>query len=665
MCGIAGIYSLKNKTSLPEDILLKMISILQHRGPDETGIYLDNAIGLANARLSIIGLDDGTQPLCNEDSTLWIVYNGETFNYIELKEELIQRGHRFSTHSDTEVILHLYEEYGPRCLEKINGEFAIAIWDSVKKELFLARDRVGIKPLFFTRAKGKFLFASEIKALFQDPEVSREIDPEALVQVFTFWTTVTPKTAFKGVFELPPGHFMKIDGMGEMTPKPYWRIPYYPAEEQWRGTFDEAQEELRRLLKDAVALRLRADVPVGAYLSGGLDSSILSSLICRNFNNRLRTFSLSFQEKPFDEFSFQKEMVQLLGTEHSQVEISNNQIRENFPQVVWLCEKPLLRTGPVPLYLLSKLVRESQFKVVLTGEGADEVFGGYNIFKEAKLRNFWRKQPDSKCRPMLVERLYPYIFKNPSRARFFLQQFFSPKQEDVSDPFFSHRPRWRNGEKNMSFFSEGVRENLSKYNPYRDLIGRLPQSFSVYDVFSKTQFLEMDIFLSNYLLSSQGDRVSMGNSIELRLPYLDYRVMEFAAKIPANWKIKVLNEKYILKQTFQEAIPERIRNRAKQPYRAPIREALLTGGPDSYVKTMLSERYLGKTGYFNEKKVGHLIAKFEKNSSSPANETQNMALVGILSTQLLHQQFIDEFQPANVKPLRPDKIVRKNNNSSV
>jgi asparagine synthase (glutamine-hydrolysing) len=474
MCGIAGIYSLKNKKNMAEDILIKMISILQHRGPDETGIYLDNAIGLANARLSIIGLDDGTQPLCNEDSTLWIVYNGETFNYIELKEELIQRGHRFSTHSDTEVILHLYEEYGPECLGKINGEFAIAIWDSVKKELFLARDRVGIKPLFFTRVKGKFLFASEIKALFQDPEVSRQIDPEALAQVFTYWTTVTPKTAFKGVFELPPGHFMKIDELGDVTPKPYWRIPYYSAGEQWRGTFDEAQEELRRLLKDAVALRLRADVPVGAYLSGGLDSSILSSLISRNFNNRLRTFSLSFQEKPFDEFSFQKEMVQSLGTEHSQVKISNNQVRENFPQVVWLCEKPLLRTGPVPLYLLSKLVRESQFKVVLTGEGADEVFGGYNIFKEAKLRNFWRQQPDSKCRPMLVERLYPYIFKNPSRTRVFLQQFFSTKQEDVYDPFVSHRSRWKNGEKNIAFLSENVRENLSKYDPYTDLIGRLP-----------------------------------------------------------------------------------------------------------------------------------------------------------------------------------------------
>jgi len=665
MCGIAGIYSLKNKKSLTEDILIKMISILRYRGPDETGIYLDNDIGLANARLSIIGLDDGTQPLCNEDSTLWIVYNGEAFNYIELKEELIQRGHRFSTRSDTEVILHLYEEYGPGCLEKINGEFAIAIWDSVKKELFLARDRVGIKPLFFTRAKGKFLFASEIKALIMDPDVPREIDHEALVQIFTFWTTVTPKTAFKGVYELPPGHYLTVRENGEMIQKAYWRIPYRGPGEQWAGTFGEAQEVLRGLLQDAVGLRLRADVPVGAYLSGGLDSSIISSLISRNFNNQLRTFSLSFQEKSFDESMYQKEMIRFLGTEHSQVEISNTHIRENFPDVVWLCEKPLLRTGPVPLYLLSKLVRENQFKVVLTGEGADEVFGGYNIYKEAKLRYFLGQQPNSKCRPILVQRLYPYIFKTPSRTKAFLQQFFSFKCGELGDPFFSHRPRWRNGEKNTSFLSRDVRENLTQYDPYDDLKARLPKSFPDYDVFSKAQFLEMDIFLSNYLLSSQGDRVSMGNSLELRLPYLDYRVMEFAAGIPATWKIKVLNEKYILKEAFREMIPENIRKRAKQPYRAPIKEAFWTDDTGCYVNTMLSEEYLNKTGYFNEKKVGHLLAKFRKNISSVANETQNMALVGILSTQLLHHQFIDEFHSAAVKPLRPNKVIRKNDKCRV
>jgi asparagine synthase (glutamine-hydrolysing) len=356
-------------------------------------------------------------------------------------------------------------------------------------------------------------------------------------------------------------------------------------------------------------------------------------------------------------------MIRFLGTEHSQVEISNAHIRENFPNVVWLCEKPLLRTGPVPLYLLSKLVRDNQFKVVLTGEGADEVFGGYNIYKEAKLRYFLGQQPDSKCRPILVERLYPYIFKNPARTRVFLQQFFSFKCDELDDPFFSHRSRWRNGEKNTSFLSKDVRENLIQYDPYDDLRARLPKSFPDYDVFAKTQFLEMDIFLSNYLLSSQGDRVSMGNSIELRLPYLDYRVMEFAARIPATWKIKVLNEKYILKETFREMIPENIRKRAKQPYRAPIKEAFWTDDPGCYVKTMLSEEYLRKTGYFNEKKVGHLLEKLKKNISSVVNETQNMALVGILSTQLLHHQFIDEFHSAAVKPLRPDKVIRKNDKS--
>lgn len=659
MCGIAGLYSLKNRKELTEDILLRMIAILHHRGPDESGIYVDNDIGLGNARLSIIGLDDGTQPICNEDSRLWIVYNGETFNYIELKDELIRKGHKFATQSDTEVLLHLYEEYGPQCLEKINGEFAFAIWDAAKKELFLARDRVGIKPLYFCRIKEKFIFASEIKALFQDPAVPREIDSEALLQIFTFWTTITPKTAFKQVFELPPGHYMIVRNNGEMTQAAYWQLPYYPHDKQWQGSFEEAQEKLKTLLNDAIELRLRSDVPVGAYLSGGLDSSILSYLISQNFNNKLRTFSIGFKEKLFDESIFQKEMVQLLGTEHSQVEISNVNIRDNFPEVVWFCEKPLLRTGPVPLYLLSKLVRKNNFKVVLTGEGADEIFGGYNIYKEAKIRNFWDRQPDSKCRPMLFERLYPYIFKNPSKSRVFLQQFFSYKSSFPNDEFYSHRLRWRNGEKNLSFLSEETKENLTLYNPYKDLLRRLPKSFPNYDVLSKAQFIEMDIFLSNYLLSSQGDRVSMGNSIELRLPYLDYKVMDFAARMPAIWKIKVLNEKYILKESFRGKIPEKVFRRAKQPYRAPIREVFFTGGPDCYVKNMLSPEYLKKTGYFNEKKVGFLIAKLEKNTLSPVNETQNMALVGILSTQILHSQFIDEFKSITVKSL-PHKIVRKN-----
>ena len=659
MCGVAGILNFNKTNSSSETIVSRMITMLHHRGPDESGLYVDKDICLGHARLSILGLETGTQPISNYDETLWIVYNGEVFNYIELKSDLVQKGYSFKTDTDTEVVLALYEEYGADCLEKLNGQFAIAIWDIRKKELFLARDRVGIRPLFYTCKNGKFSFASEIKAIFADPEISRSIDPEALSQIFTFWTTITPKTAFKDIFELPPGHFMTVSDRGMSVPKAYWRLSSASPEERWQGSFDEARDELKDLLTDAVRLRLRADVPVGAYLSGGLDSSVLTGLIAKNFNNHLRTFSLSFEESNFDESQYQNEMVRHLNTEHSDVRVSNQHVRDNFSQVIWQCEKPLLRTGPIPLFSLSKLVRDSQFKVVLTGEGADEIFGGYNIFKEAKLRHFWARQPDSKWRPLLVERLYPYIFKDPARARIFLQKFFSVKAEDLADPFFSHQVRWRNSGKNKTFFSSDLQAELSGYDPYASLAERLPESFSTQDTFSKAQFLEMDVFLSNYLLSSQGDRVGMGNSIELRVPFLDHRVIEFAAKLPAHWKIKGLNEKYILKEAFKGLVPENIRTRAKQPYRAPIKESFLTDGSDSFIQDLLSADTIKRSGYFDATKVSFLRKKFTTDSKQTANEVQNMALIGILSTQLLHQQFVEDFKPEDILPVVPDKIVRR------
>jgi asparagine synthase (glutamine-hydrolysing) len=659
MCGISGIVNFGKSNRETEEIVSRMMTMLDHRGPDEAGIYLDRDVCLGHVRLSIVGLDDGTQPIGNHDDTLWIIYNGEAFNYIELKEDLLKKGYAFKTETDTEVVLALYEEYGPGCLEKINGQFAMAIWDTKNRKLFLARDRVGIRPLFHTSRNGKFSFASEIKALFADPEISRAIDIRALSQTLTFWTTITPGTAFENIRELPPGHFMFVSAAGPSEPEAFWTIPSGLPEERWSGSFGEACEELQGLLKDSVRLRLRADVPVGAYLSGGLDSSITTALVANNFNNRLRTFSLGFQENPFDESSFQKDMVDFLGTEHSEIRVTNRHIREDFPQVVWQCEKPLVRTGPVPLFSLSKLVRGSRFKVVLTGEGADEVFGGYNIYKEAKLRHFWARQPDSRWRPLLVQRLYPYIFNDASRANLFLQQFFSVKSGDVADPFFSHQVRWRNSGKNTAFFSEAVRGELSGFDPLSALSPRLPDDFDRRDTFSRAQFLEMEIFLANYLLSSQGDRVGMGNSIELRLPFLDFRIVEFAAKLPAHWKIKGLNEKYILKKAFRDIVPETIRNRPKQPYRAPIKEAFRTDEPGSYVQDLLSEESIKRAGYFDAKKVGLLAKRFAGESKQSSSEVQNMALIGILSTQILHRQFIDEFAPERIKPRALDKAVRK------
>ncbi|MCF8026233.1 MAG: asparagine synthase (glutamine-hydrolyzing), partial [Desulfobacteraceae bacterium] len=274
MCGIAGIHNLSSGPMPSDHLVRQMISIMRHRGPDTTGVYLDPDIHVGQCRLSILGLATGNQPIAARDGQMWIVYNGEVFNYLELKSDLEKKGHRFITDTDTEVVLHLYEEYGPECLSQLNGQFAMAIWDARKKELFLARDRVGICPLYYTQVNGRLVFASEIKAIFLDPAVSREIDMPSLAQVFTCWTTIGKKTVFKNVFELCPGHYMLVrQGKELCVQHPYWQIPFYAPDQQYTGTREQAAEELAALLEDAVRLRLRADVPVGAYLSGGLDSS--------------------------------------------------------------------------------------------------------------------------------------------------------------------------------------------------------------------------------------------------------------------------------------------------------------------------------------------------------------------------------------------------------
>jgi asparagine synthase (glutamine-hydrolysing) len=652
MCGIAGI--LGPSTGGPDQIK-RMLSALHHRGPDESGIYVDPHITLGHTRLSIVGLGDGTQPISNEDETLWVVYNGEIFNFPELRSELEKKGHIFRSQTDTEALVHLYEDFGPDFLHLINGQFAFAIWNCKKRELFLARDRVGIRPLFYWRRNETFIFASEIKALFQSPEVPREIDLKALHQVFTFWTTLPPRTMFRDIHDLPPGHYMVVNKDGEEIQR-FWDIPYYSPADRWQGSLGAATEKLRELLIDAVRIRLRADVPVGAYLSGGLDSSIIASLIANNFNNNLRTFSLGFQDESFDESAYQRELVNHLGTNHRHIHVSSEMIRQTFRDVVWHCEKPVLRTAPAPMFMLSGLVRENQFKVVLTGEGADELFGGYNIFKEAKIRRFWGRSPDSQYRPLLLERLYPYIFKNPTRGRSYLQKFFAVSPRDLDDPLFSHRIRWENTGKNRLFYSAEVQQSLDGYDLYTEMTERLPADFSNRDHLAQAQYLEMDIFLSNYLLSSQGDRVAMGNSLELRLPFLDYRVIDFAMQLPPSWKLHVLNEKFILKKAFSDLVPAAILKRPKQPYRAPIREVFL-GDRDSCVDDMLSENYLKRSGLFDTGKTGHLLDKFRRSEQFGTSETQNMALVGILSTQLLYNQFIDDFASRRCKPIRVDKIV--------
>ncbi|MBK7631093.1 MAG: asparagine synthase (glutamine-hydrolyzing) [Ignavibacteriales bacterium] len=639
MCAIAGIVNLGHQQPITSNALRRMVSVQQYRGPDETGAYIDDHIGLAHARLSIIDLKDGTQPIHNEDKSLWIIYNGEVFNYPELRKELISCGHKFYTTSDTEVILHLYEEKGINCINELNGQFAFAIWNSKNRTLFLVRDRVGIVPLHYAIQNQRLYFASEVKAIFANNEINRSFDPESLDQIFTYWTTLPGKTAFSNIKELPPAHYMLIS-QNEIKTAKYWDLDFASNTETVKRKSDDLVNEISETLMDSVKIRLRADVPVGTYLSGGLDSSALTETVKKNFNNELRSFGIRFENKDYDEGRFQNEVVDFLKVNHSEIIASNDAIGANLENVLWHTEKPLLRTGPIPLYILSGLVNQSGYKVVLTGEGADEIFGGYDIFKEAKIRNFWAKDPDSKLRPLLLGRLYPYIFKD-DRLKQTLIAFFKNGIDNPDDPFFSHNIRWKNTSKIKNFFSNQVKDSTQNYDSYSELMKLLPAKYFYWDTVTKSQFLESLIFLSNYLLSSQGDRVAMAHSVELRVPYLDHRVIELLGKVNSEIKINGLNEKYLLKQVFKNRLPSNIIRRWKNPYRAPINKALLSNNLN-LVKDYCSEDALKRTGIFDPFKVMKLFNKLGK--LDKAGEFDEMALVGILSTQIIYKNFIEDFQ---------------------
>jgi len=647
MCGIAGIVNFKNpenKTSL----ITRMIDAIKHRGPDSTGVYEKGPAGLGHARLSIIDLHTGGQPLYNEDHTICVVFNGEIFNYPDLRQELIQAGHHFYTETDTEVLVHLYEDMGTGMFQKLNGQFAFAIWDSNKQTLLLGRDRVGIRPLFYHEIAGRIVFGSEIKAIFKDESIPRKIDIHTLSDIFSCWSPMGSETTFEGIHQIPPGHYasFSIDGF---FVTPFWQLSFSEPCDSFKSC-EEWMEEMGALLEDSTRIRLRADVPVGAYLSGGIDSTYVSSLVKKKFNNHLNTFSVGFTDNRFDETEFQKIAAESIGTKHHSVHCSDKDIGKLFPKVIWHTETPILRTAPVPLFMLSKLVREKNFKVVLTGEGADEVFAGYNIFKEDKVRRFWAKNPGSRIRPRLVERLYPYIFSQENnKAKVFLEGFFKKNLESTELPYYSHILRWQNTSQVKTFFSNDVLKSTGNLSAFTDkFIKMLPEGFMNWEPLSRAQYIESTLFLSNYLLSSQGDRMAMGNSIEGRYPFLDYRVIEMATRIPTGFRLNGLTEKFILKKIAHGFIPTPLIERPKQPYRAPITSCFFGDNSSSkseldYVDDLLSETSIKRSGYFNSKKVTSLLDKCKKNNSSLISEKENMAIAGILSTQLLDHMFIRNY----------------------
>lgn len=632
-----------------------MIWPLRHRGPDGFGFFQDKHAGLAHARLSIVDLEGGWQPISNEDRSIWVVFNGEVFNYIELREKLVRLGHRFATNSDTEVLVHLYEEKGADFVGELNGQFAIALYDSKKKSLLLARDRLGIRPLFYCRHRGRFLFASEIKALFSaDPCLPRCIDPQVLKDIFSFWSPIGSDTIFRGVQQLQPGHTLLVTGQGGEAQQQYWDIDYQTA--LLDGSEDELAEELRALLIDSVRLQLRADVPVGAYLSGGLDSSTITSLIRHYTTNPLRTFSVIFEDTEYDERHEQAEVVEYLHTEHDQVSCNHAAIAKVFPAVVYHTETPILRTAPAPLYLLSQLVRQHNYKVVLTGEGADEILGGYDLFKEAKVRAFIACMPDSSYRAMLLKRLYPYMALSPTHSAGYAKKFFNTDADPETEMFYGHQPRWKNGQFITRFLSEEF--DVRGYSPLAKATEHFAGRLRGLSFFTRAQYVESKLLLANYLLCSQGDRMGMAHAVEGRFPFLDHRLVEFAAKIPVRLKMKGLNEKYLLKKAMRKYLPPAILKRKKKPYMAPDIPSFFGATVPPYVEYLLEPRNIEESGLFNVSMVNRLVNKCRTGIRQGFRE--NMALVGVLSTMSLHDQFVANWQ-ANCPDILPN--TRKSFNS--
>jgi len=639
MCGIAG----KLSAGVEEREIDLMLAMIAHRGPDEFGTYVDGHIGLGTARLSIVDLAHGQQPLRHAASGVVIVFNGEIFNHPELRETLVSEGCAFHTHCDTEVILNLYLKRGTAFPQYLNGQFAVAIWDPRDHKLVLARDHFGICPLFYWQAGDRLLFASEIKSILTDERVPRELNLRALDQIFTFWTPIGQHTALAGIKELPPGHVL-VHQRGAIQLSAYWNWPFPQLAEPSASSFAQSREEFIERLHQSVALRLRADVEVGSYLSGGIDSSAIVALASGLRPGRLRTYSIAFQEESYDERKFQEMVARQYQTIHQTFLCGDEDIHDRFERAIWHTETPLFRTAPTPLNLLSERVRNDGIKVVLTGEGADEVLLGYDIFREVKIRRFWARQPGTRWRQQLFRKLYAYLpqFSNPRFANLSIESFRGTLQSD--SPFYSHLIRWNNNAANKIYFSESLRDGLANYDALAELESILPPNYARTDDVDRAQYLEMITLLRGYLLSSQGDRMTMGNSVEARFPFLDHQFVEFASRLPRKFKLVGLRDKRILRASMDRFLPREICHRPKFAYQAPeIRAFFGVGRPRSaLVDTYLNEETVRDLGLFKGELVSSLLRKVETSGLARLGMRDNIAFVQMLSTHIFHKKFIQD-----------------------
>lgn len=649
MCGICGIYSPGEHRSA--DTVLRMMAQLRHRGPDGCGYYRDADVVLGHTRLSIIDSAGGVQPMTGEDEAVWVTFNGEIFNYLELAADLRARGHRFRTRSDTEVVVHAWEEWGRGCFARFNGQWALAIWDRRSGELTLSRDRYGIHPLFYARAGSHLAFASEVKALFCDDEIDRALDPHAVDELLTFWAPLPPRTPFAGVRQVPPGCTVTVRGSSDRVSE-YWTPSFPEGGSEPAQDLEENTAQLREAVIDATRLRFqRSDVPVGVYLSGGIDSAVTAATITRYAGRDVHTFSLRFRDDEFDEGRYQELMSARLGATHHELEIAADDIARSLPRAIWHTESAILRSAPVPMMMLSESVRAAGFPVVVTGEGADEVLAGYDIFREAKVRAFVARNPDSAQRRGAINLLYPWMRRSPNQAPAFAQSFFA-HDLDLEDPALSHRPRW-SATASLKSMLEPEWAVPGPRRAEQRLLASMPRSAERWDPLARAQWLEIKTLLAGYLLPSQGDRMLMASSVEGRFPFLDHRVFELAARFPARHKILGLDEKHVLKRAFADLVPSEIVRRPKQPYRAPDAAGFFSSSPPEWLREVTSARAIAEAGLFRPAVAERVLEKSRARAGRGLGNSDSMRLMALLSLQLLHTLFVRDWSRPTALPLGP------------
>jgi len=586
MCGIAGIAQLSTGEPVERSLLERMTKRLAHRGPDDDGILLDGPVGLGHRRLAIVDLSPtGRQPMPNEDETVWVIFNGEIYNHQALRRGLEARGHRYRGRSDTETIVHLYEERREACVDELEGEFAFALWDGSRRRMLLARDRLGVKPLYYTLQEGSLLFASEIKAILEHPGVPRKVDLEALYHYLTFFTTPAPSTLFDGIRKLPPGHLLTWDGRSQPVLRPYWRL----AEAALRTTRTESDwvEAVRERVKLAVDSRMMSDVPVGVFLSGGIDSSTALGLMARGSSRPVETFSVGFKDNPaYNELDYARLAAKRFGGNYHEVLIGSEDMVDYLPSLIYHQDEPIADPVCVPLYFVSRLAREHGVKVVQVGEGADELFAGYPGYLTALslYDRAWRRFTalPSSLRALVYQGLAPG-FRALGRVKELDHLHRAALGEEL---FWGNAIAFRELEKRPLLRGPLGGGALTSHDVVRAQLGQLESAWPDADVLQRMIYLDLTLRLPELLLM-RVDKITMSTSVEARVPFLDHHLVELTFGLPRSLRVRT-GPKHLLKKVVRDLLPAEIIDRPKQGFAAPIKEWFR--GPSAALLTTRLER---------------------------------------------------------------------------